>query len=258
MKKNNQLVILCLLSSLTACKSWFAKDQDAYNPYEGMTASQLYKESQKSLKKEQYTTAAKQLEAMETMYPFSKNTEKAQLDLIYAYYKAEEYPSAAASAERFMHLYPRSKRVDYAYYMKAMSNFNQSRGVMAKYFAVDESLRDPGTQSQAYSDFSTLIQRFPSSQYKASSLQHMIYLRNMFADRELHAAEYYYQRKMYVAAQERASALIKTYPQAPSVPNALKLLRDSNKQLGLKGAAAEAEVVLQASTNRSVHVKKQG
>lgn len=68
------------------------------------------------------------------MYPFSDYTEKSQMDLIYAYYKNEDYPAAAATAERFIHLYPRAKNVDYAYYMKGMANFQQTRGVFAKFY----------------------------------------------------------------------------------------------------------------------------
>lgn len=91
-----------------------------------MSATQLYNAAQKSLHKKEYATAAKQLEAMESMYPFSDYTEQSQLDLIYAYYEDEEYPSAAVTAERFIHLYPRSKHVDYAYYMKGLANFQQT------------------------------------------------------------------------------------------------------------------------------------
>ena len=75
----------------------------------------------------------------------------------------------------------------------------------------------------------------------------MIYLRNMFAKRELNAASFYYDRKMYVAAAERASSLIKDYPQAPYVQQALAVLYRSNKALGLTDAAAETLAVYQAT-----------
>ena len=147
----------------------------------------------------------------------------------------------------FIHLYPRTKHVDYAYYMKAMANFKQTRGNVAHLFPMDESWRDPGTQSQAYSDFATLIQKFPQSRYKPDALQHMIYLRNMFAQRELNTAEYYFDRKMYVASSERASFLLNTYPQAPSAQQALSVLYHSHRALGLEAAAAEDAKVYQAT-----------
>ena len=182
---------------------------------------------------------------METMYPFHDDAEKAELDLIYAYYLKEDYASAGASAERFVHLYPRSKQADYGFYIKAMSNFNQMRGPVATLLPMDQSYRDPGTQSQAYSDFATLVQLFPNSRYKANAEQHMIYLRNMFAKSELNVSKYYYERRRYVAAVERANYLIQTYPQAPTVKEALTILYHANLALGLKAAAADAFSVYQ-------------
>ncbi len=248
MKRIQVLVLISLLFSLSACKTWWSKKDDEDNSvYAGMTAKQLFTDAQQSIAKGQYESAAKRLEALESMYPFSDFAEKAQLDLIYAYYKKGDYPSTAATAERFIHLYPRAKNVDYAYYMQGLANFQQTRGALATSFPIDESWRDPGTQSQAYSDFATLIQKFPDSRYKASALQRMIYLRNMFAQRELHTSKYYYERKMFVAAIERANFLVKNYPQAPSAREALAILYNANNILGLQKAADDALAVYQAT-----------
>lgn len=260
MKRFYVICMMVLVMSLTSCAKWWEdKDDEAKNPYKGMSAKQLYTLSQNSLKKEQYATASKQLEAMESMYPFSDYTESSQMDLIYAYYKNEDYLSSAATAERFIHLYPRAKHVDYAYYMKGLAEFQQSRGVFAKFLPMDESWRDPGTQSQAYVDFGLLIQKFPDSKYKPNALQRVIYLRNMFAQSELNVSRYYFKRKMYVAAIERASYLVKTYPQAPSAEEALVIMYDSNKALGLDSAASDVMRVYEATyhTNKMTRIKKQ-
>ncbi len=247
MKKMKVLVILSLLFSLTACNKWWNKDDDDNNPFKGMTAKELYIDAQKSMKKQQYTAAIKRFEALETMYPFNDYAEQAEIDLIHAYYLKGDYASTAATAESFIHLYPRAKRVDYAYYMKGLANFQQTRGTLANLLPLDESWRDPGTQSQAYSDFATLVQKFPESRYKPNALQRMIYLRNLFAQRELNAAKYYYEHRKYVAAEERASYLVKTYPQAPSAKAALVIIYRTNMALGLKNAAADALAVYQAT-----------
>lgn len=248
MKKIKVVLIVGLLFSLSACNKWWGgKDDDDYNPYKGMTAKQLYTDAQQAMSKEQYSGAIKRLEALETMYPFNDYAEQAEIDLIYAYYEKGDYASTAATAERFIHLYPRAKRVDYAYYMKGLANFQQTRGTLANLLPLDESWRDPGTQSQAYSDFATLVQKFPESRYKANALQRMIYLRNLFAQTELNVAQYYYERKMYVAAAERASYLLQTYQQAPSAKKALSILYRANKALGLNKAADDALAVYQAT-----------
>lgn len=251
MKRIQVLFLISLIFTLSSCKTWWNKDDEDKNPFKGMTAEQLHEESNKALRKGEYASAIKRLEAIETMYPFSDYTESSQMDLIYAYYKNEDYPSAAATSERFIHLYPRAKHVDYAYYMRGLSNFQQTRGVFAKMLPMDESWRDPGTQTQAYSDFAVLIQKFPESKYKANALQRMIYLRNMFAQQELNVSKYYFKRKMYVAAIERAGYLVKNYPQAPTVQQALTIMYESNKALGLNKAAEETMTVYKATYHTS-------
>lgn len=241
-------ILVSVFVGLVGCKSLTAlwhefKPEEDDTPFKGQSAKQLYQDAKKAMKDHDYTGAIKRLEAMETMYPFHDDAEDAELALIYAYYEKEDYLSAGAASERFIHLYPRAKHVDYAYYIKAMSNFHQTRGPVATLLPLDQSWRDPGSQSQAYSDFATLVQRFPNSRYKADSEKHMIYLRNMFAQSELNVSKYYYERKRYVAAVERANYLIQTYPQAPSVQEALVMLYHGNKALGLTDAAKDAEKV---------------
>lgn len=247
MKSSTKILIALIFLLLGACKHWFGHTDEDDNPYAGMSAKELYTEGTKALKKKQYTESIKKLEALDTMYPFNDYAEQAELNLIYAYYSKEDFPSAAATAERYIHLYPRSKHADYAYYMKGMANFNQVRGALASYLPMDLSWRDPGTQSQAYSDFASLVQKFPNSRYKANSAQHMIYLRNMFAQRELNTALYYYERQMYVAALERANYLIRTYPQADGAKQALEIAYHSNINLGLKSAANDILDVYKAT-----------
>lgn len=247
MRRVKFILIAGLLLTLIGC----SKDQEETNPFQGVSAKQLYADAQKAMAKEQYTAAIKRLEALETLYPFNDYAEQAEIDLIYAYYKKGEYAATAATAEQFIHLYPRAKRVEYAYYMKGLANFQQTRGTMANVLPLDESWRDPGTQSQAYSDFATLVQKFPDGRYKANALQRMIYLRNLFAQHELNAAQYYFVRKMYVASRERASYLINTYPQAPSVKKALVLLYKANMAMGLKKAAQDALTVYQSTYHKN-------
>jgi outer membrane protein assembly factor BamD len=244
------VIVLCGIM-LVGCTSWWNNDDDDTNSqFKGMSSKQLYTEAKKSLVSEQYTSASKRLEALESMYPFSEYTESAQLLLIYTYYKDGEYPAASAEAEHFTHLYPRSPHVDYAYYMKGLADFQQPRTALGRILSMDESWRDPGTQLQAYTDFITFTEKFPKSIYYNDALMRLIYLRNQFAQRELNNAEFYFERKMYVAAAGRASYLVQTYPQAPSVERALTIMYRSYTILGLKQDAQDALAAYQSTYHR--------
>lgn len=241
-----RIAVLLLSVNLVACKSWFHKSEE-YNPYKDESAEELYAEAEKALNKKEYSTAIKRFEAMDSMYPFHESAEQAQLHLIYAYYKKEDFASSAAAAERFIHLYPRSTKVDYAYYMKAMANFRQPRGALADFVPLDLAWRDPGTMSQAYSDFASLVEKYPNSKYTPNARQRMIYLRNLFAAREMHNANYYYYHQMYVAASERANYVVRNYSQSSSARPALGLMYHAYLKLGMTDAAEDTLKIYRAT-----------
>jgi outer membrane protein assembly factor BamD len=220
-----------------------------------MTAKQIFDEAETALVDEDYSKAIRYYEALDAMYPFSEYSQQGMLDSIYAYYKNDDTALAAATADRYIHLYPRSPNVDYAYYMKGLADFEQPRGTLAKVLPLDASYRDPGTQLQAYTDFSVLVSRYPNSRYAPDARQRMVYLRNMFAQSELNVAEFYMQRKMYVAAANRSSYIVENYPQAPQSEKALVILIKADRALHLDQAADDALNVLKASYPQSKALK---
>src|SRR5262249_40030705 len=155
--------------------------------------------------------------ALDALYPFSANSEQALRDMIYADYKNRDYPAAQAAAERFIRLYPRSNFIDYAYYMKGMSEVYETRTFLQSLFPLNLAARDLNAPKQAFFDFRDLVQMFPDSKYAPDAHQQMIYLRNMFAEHELEVAMYYFKRSAYVAAANRASYLITHYEGTPQV-----------------------------------------
>jgi outer membrane protein assembly factor BamD len=213
----------------------------------GQSAQQLFTAGEQHLINREYTAAIRNFEALDGQYPFSVSHRQMLLDLMYAYARNGDAAASAVTAGRYIQLYPRGPNVDYAYYMKGLANFKQKRGLLHNLMKVDPALRDLGTSVDAYNDFSTFIRRFPKSSYVADARQRMIYLRNLFAAKELHAGMYYYRHKAYVAAANRAGFIIQNYPQAPVAEKALRLLHQSNQALGLHKEAADAARVLRVN-----------
>jgi len=235
------IMVAGLLSSLIAC----ASTTDPAEKYKNKTAEQIYQGGEAALAKGHDSSAIEHFEALDALYPFGANAEQAQLDLMYAYYASGDSPSAAAAAERFIRLYPRSVHVDYAYYIKGLAEFNQDRGWFQRYLPTDLSQRDPGTMSQAFTDFSTLLRLFPDSVYAPDARQRMVYLRDLFSKHELHIAKYYFRRTAYVAAANRANYIVQHYDGTPQVEEALGIMVRSYRQLGLQEPAQQALAVLQ-------------
>lgn len=217
-----------------------------YDPSKGLLQSDdttLFNRAQAAMANGGYSNAARYYEMLESKYPFSDKLPQAYLDIIYAYYASGDSAGASASADRYTHLYPRSPNVDYAYYMKALSNYDRSGTLSGRYLALDPAWRDLGPLHESYDGFAYLINRFPDSQYVPDAKKHMIYLRNTFAQHEINVANFYMASHAYVAAANRANYVLKTYPQAPQAQAALKILERANSKLGLKDAVKDAKRV---------------
>ena len=61
----------------------------------------------------------------------------------------------------------------------------------------------------------------------------MLNLRNQLAAHELHIANYYFNKKAYIAAVNRASYIINKFDQTESIPNVLDLMVKSYQALGM-------------------------
>lgn len=240
--------VFCILI-ISSCSKNYDDDGDL-KIYREMSEQQLYDKALDAVQTADYSSAIKRLEALDTLYPFSPHAKQTQLYLIFSYFKTSDYAQAAAASMRYIHLYPRDRHVDYAYYMKGVANFEQQRGTFARIFNLDNAWRDPGTQLSSYQDFLAVTNKFPHSRYYSDSLKRMIYLRNQFAQRELHIANFYMERKRYVAALERAKYVIKHYSQAPQAKKALVLSKRINTILHLTSAAVDDEKVLSDTFNK--------
>jgi outer membrane protein assembly factor BamD len=211
-----------------------ASEGEGYGKFKNMSAKQILADGEKELSKHNYNSASKRFEAIDALYPFSKEAEQGELDSIYAYYKADDIPAALAAADKYIHLYPRNPHTDYAYYMKGLANFDRGKTWTQKFKTDDEDQRDIAYAQQAFVDFSDLIKMFPDSIYVKDAYERMHHIRNLLAQRELDGANFYMDRKAYVAAANRASYVVKHFEGAPQVPEALKVMIKAYDALGAK------------------------
>ncbi len=219
----------------------------------------IYARAQKAMKNSSYGEAIKQLETLQSRFPFSEPARQAQLDLIYAYYKSRQTDPAADAADTFIRENPTNPRVDYAYYMKGMIYFERQSNAMERLFKVDLSRRPPINARKSFEAFDELIKKFPHSPYDGDARQRMIFLRNRLADFELNVARYYMRRGAYVGALDRAKYCVENYDGAPAVQGSLKVMVDAYRALNMTDLATVAARVYDANypaSSRDVEEKK--
>jgi outer membrane protein assembly factor BamD len=210
----------------------------------GWSAQKLYGEAKDNLNSGNYERAVKLFETLEARYPFGRYAQQAQLEIAYAYYKDNEPISAIAACDRFIKLHPNHPNVDYAYYLKGLANFNDDLGFLGKLVDQDLSERDPRAARDAFLAFKELVTRFPDSKYAEDATARMKYLVNALASNEVHVAKYYLKRRAWVAAANRAKEVLKTYPEAPAMEEALAIMVVAYEELGLTDLRDDAERVL--------------
>jgi outer membrane protein assembly factor BamD len=230
-------VVLCLAAlSVASCSSF--RHKPITNP------DQLYDSARKDLDSGDYATSIKSLELLEARFPFTNVARQAQLDLLYAYYENGDKENVIDQADQFIRENPTHPRVDYAYYMKGLANFDRQRNFLERWFRVNLSKRPPIDSRTSFQAFQVMVQRFPNSQYAPDARQRMIALRNRLADYEVYVARYYIKRGAYVAALNRSKYVIENYDGAPAMKEALEISRDSYAKLGMKDLAEKSAAVL--------------
>ena len=231
------IITLCTLAS--AC-SWFGGDKELPD----IPEQQLYDEAISALERSEYQVAVDKLQLLEARYPFGRYSEQAQLELIYAYHNNYEPDAASAAADRFIRLHPSHENIDYAYYLKGLTAFEQDRTFFEKYLPIDITQRDPGAALASFESFSTLLNRYPDSQYAPDAQKRMVFLKNRLATYEVHVARYYMKRGAFVADANRGRFVVENLKETPAVPDALAIMFQAYTELGMTDLANSAQEVL--------------
>ena len=91
---------------------------------------------------------------------------------------------------------------------------------------------------------SDFLSRFPESEYASHAKKRMVYLRNLIARSEIGIANFYMERRAYVASIGRAKYVIEHLPNTPQNPYALSILVRAYDALGYEDLSSENKEIL--------------
>ena len=115
------------------------------------TRERFYEKIQSSLNASNWTVAITNLQLLESQFPFGKYAEQAQLELMFAQHRSGDNESAIEAADRFVRLHPQHPNVDYAFYVKGLSEIAPASELLSiAYVPTDNTLRDIGTARDAF------------------------------------------------------------------------------------------------------------
>jgi outer membrane protein assembly factor BamD len=223
------LVILMAALFLSGCAGSDGQKDDT----DIWSEAKLYSEATDKLNDGDFAKCGKYFEKLEARFPFGPYSQQAQINAAYCYWKAQDQAQALVAIDRFIKLHQGSPNLDYGYYLRGLITFNDDLGWLGKFTGQDLSERDPQAAKDAFESFKVVAERFPNSKYAPDSLDRMRYIVNSLAEADVIVARYYFQRGAYLASANRAQLVIRDYDRAPAVEEALYILYQSYKKLGM-------------------------
>lgn len=199
--------------------------------------AQMFRPAQEALHRGDYDRAIRQFENLQTEYPYGPYSEQSQLDTAYAYYRSGDSKAAAATASAFIKAHPANPHVVYAYYLKAL----------AEYEGIEGPEYTPAPDYEALNTFTYLAKTFPKTPYAVSARLHIAKIIDILGQRNLNICKFYYIRDAYVASANRCSRVITDYQLSPAREEALYYLSKSYLHLNLNQQARTTAAILHAN-----------
>lgn len=197
-------------------------------------ADSLYNRGVDALNARRYNTAATQFDLVEQNYPYSSWAVNAQLMQGYAEYLQSKYTQAIATLDRFIQLHPAHRDISYAYYLRALSFYEQIADVQ----------RDQRATAEAMGALQEVVNRFPDSAYGRDAKLKIDLARDHLAGKEMEIGRYYLKQKLYTAAINRFQRVVEEYQTTNHTAEALHRLTEIYLLLGLTDQAKKTAAVL--------------
>ncbi|MBT5665629.1 MAG: outer membrane protein assembly factor BamD [Rhodospirillaceae bacterium] len=223
-----RIVYVAALFLLAACA-------DEKEPaYQARTVETLYNGGVNALRLEEYKQAVDAFDEVERQHPYSVWATKAQLMSAYASYKRDEYDEAIIGLDRFIELHPGNKDIAYAYYLKALSYYEQ----------ISDVARDQKMTRLALQSLQEVARRYPDTRYGRDARAKLDLTQDHLAGKEMTIGRYYQSRQEHLAAINRFKAVLKDYQTTTHVPEALHRITESYLALGVTDEAQSSTAVL--------------
>jgi outer membrane protein assembly factor BamD len=205
--------------------------------YQERPVETIYGDAWKAINRGQWDVAAAQFNEVDRQHPYSIWARRAMLMSAFCSYQANKYDDAVGTADQYISLHPGSQEVAYAFYLKALSLYEQ---------IVDVG-RDQSKTEGALVALQDVVQRFPDTEYARDATLKIDLTMDHLAGKEMSVGRYYLTRGDYIGAINRFRVVVQQYQTTPQIAEALERLTEANYALGIDGEAQTAAAVLGAN-----------
>ncbi|MGB5075895.1 MAG: outer membrane protein assembly factor BamD [Sphingorhabdus sp.] len=210
--------------------------------YVARDVNTLYNAAKEKMDNKQYQIAAALFDEVERQHPYSPWARRAQLMSAFNYYMAQKYNESIQSSRRFLSIHPGNKDAPYAYYLIALSYYEQ----------ISDVTRDQKISEQALSALGEVQRRYPNSRYASDATLKMDLVRDHLAGKEMEIGRFYERRALWLAASLRFREVVDKYDTTTHAPEALFRLTESYLAMGVPDEAKKSAAVLGANYPGSI------
>jgi len=224
MKIFQNILLIFILVLNISCSKDLKKSSVINEKSLDLQVLEAYKDGLKSLEEGDVLYAAKKFNEAETLFPQSVWAPKSALMAAYSYYVQDYYGDVILELERFIKIYPLNKNIDYAYYLLAITYYEQ---------IVDEK-KDLESISKAKKNFEYLIENYPKTEYALDAQFKLDLINDILASKEMYIGRYYFKKKKWIPAINRFKDVLDNYDTTIYVEEALHRLVEIYYTIGLE------------------------
>jgi outer membrane protein assembly factor BamD len=222
--------------ALTAgCAGRGGKNRDT--AYVARDVDTLYAAAKSRLDRGETRQAAALFDEVERQHPYSPWARRAQLMSSFSYYVARDYQKSVQSGQRFLSIHPGNKDAAYAYYLIAISYYEQ----------ISDVTRDQKITQQAKTALTEVTRRYPDTRYASDARLKLDLVDDHLAGKEMTIGRSYQASGRWLAATLRFRNVVENYQTTSHAPEALYRLVESYLSMGIPEEAQKAAAVLGAN-----------
>lgn len=229
--KTTLLVTLAL--TMSACSS-LGGNKNEKLAYVERPAEQIYRQGFEQMERGSWDRAKLFFNEVERQHPFSQWARRSMLMTAYASYRGTDYEDSIATSQRFLGLHPGSDSAPYAYYLIAMSYYDQ----------IFDVGRDQETTVNAEAALQQVVRRYPESDYAADARLKLELTHDHLAGKEMAVGRFYLKQNQQLAAIGRFNNVVRDYETTSQAEEALHRLVEAYVGLGIIGEAKMVGSVL--------------
>ena len=218
------IFLFYILLLFNSCSKDLKKETTIKQKSLDLQVREAYLEGMRALEEQDVLYAARKFNEVEILFPQSDLAPKSLLMAAYSYYVQDYYDDCIAELERYLKVYPKHKNKDYAYYLLAISHYEQ---------IVDEK-KDLLSILKAKKHFEYILKNYPNTEYSIDASFKIELINDILAAKEMYLGRYYVDKKKWIPAINRFKNVVNDYETTIYIEEALYRLVEVYYLLGLK------------------------